>query len=123
MTSDFCVEALSEALVRYGPPEIFNTDQGSQFTSHAFTGTLKAAGVAINMDGRGRWQAFVFIERLWRTLKYEEIYLRAYDTVADASAGIRGYLAFYNRGRTHQKLGSLTPDEVYFQSNRLRKAA
>jgi putative transposase len=123
MTADFCVEALEEALARFGPPEIFNTDQGSQFTSQAFTGTLKTAGVAISMDGKGRWQAFVFIERLWRTVKYEEIYLRAYDTVTEASAGIGWYLDFYNARRTHQALGRLTPDEVYFQSNGLRKAA
>jgi putative transposase len=123
MTADFCVEALEEALARFGPPEIFNTDQGSQFTSQAFTGTLKTAGVAISMDGKGRWQAFVFIERLWRTVKYEEIYLRAYDTVTGASAGIGWYLDFYNARRTHQALGRLTPDEVYFQSNGLRKAA
>ncbi len=123
MTADFCVEALEEALARFGPPEIFNTDQGSQFTSQAFTGTLKTAGVAISMDGKGRWQAFVFIERLRRTVKYEEIYLRAYDTVTEASAGIGWYLDFYNARRTHQALGRLTPDEVYFQSNGLRKAA
>jgi putative transposase len=123
MTADFCVEALEEALARFGPPEIFNTDQGSQFTSQAFTGTLKTAGVAISMDGKGRWMDNVFIERLWRTVKYEEIYLRAYDTVTEASAGIGWYLDFYNARRTHQALGRLTPDEVYFQSNGLRKAA
>ncbi len=123
MTADFCVEALEEALARFGPPEIFNTDQGSQFTSQAFTSTLKTAGVAISMDGKGRWMDNVFIERLWRTVKYEEIYLRAYDTVTEASAGIGWYLDFYNARRTHQALGRLTPDEVYFQSNGLRKAA
>jgi putative transposase len=123
MTADFCVAALEEALARFGSPEIFNTDQGSQFTSQTFTGTLKAADVAISMDGKGRWMDNVFIERLWRTVKYEEIYLRAYDTVADASAGIGRYLDFYNSGRTHQTLGRLTPDEVYFQFNGLRKAA
>jgi putative transposase len=123
MTADFCVEALEEALAPFGPPEIFNTDQGSQFTSQAFTGTLKTAGVAISMDGKGRWMDNVFIERLWRTVKYEEIYLRAYDTVTEASAGIGWYLDFYNARRTHQALGRLTPDEVYFQSNGLRKAA
>lgn len=123
LTADFCVAALEAALTRFGLPAIFNTDQGSQFTSAAFTDTLKAAGIAISMDGKGRWMDNVFIERLWRTIKYEEIYLRAYDTVAEASAGIGIYLGFYNTRRTHQALGRLTPDEVYFQSNRLRKAA
>jgi putative transposase len=123
LTVDFCVAALAEALAHFGPPEIFNTDQGSQFTSHTFTDMLKTAGIAISMDGKGGFLDNVFIERLWRTIKYEEIYLRAYDTVADASAGIGRYLDFYNRSRTHQTLGRLTPDEVYFQSDGLRKAA
>ncbi len=121
LTVDFCVAALAEALAHFGPPEIFNTDQGSQFTSHTFTDMLKTPGIAISMDGKGGFLDNVFIERLWR--KYEEIYLRAYDTVADASAGIGRYLDFYNRSRTHQTLGRLTPDEVYFQSGGLRKAA
>jgi putative transposase len=124
LTADFCVEALQEALARFEPPEIFNTDQGSQFiTSEAFTATLKATGVAISMDGKGRWMDNMFIERLWRTIKYEEVYLRAYHTVAAARTGIGRYLSFYNARRTHQALGRLTPDEVYFQSNGLRKAA
>jgi putative transposase len=123
MTADFCVEALEAALAHFGPPAIFNTDQGSQFTSLAFTDTLKAAGVAISMDGRGRWLDNVFIERLWRTIKYEEVYLRAYDTVTEASTGIGRYLNFYNTKRTHQALGRLTPDEVYFQFPGLKKAA
>ena len=122
MTADFCVTALEEALACFGPPAIFNTDQGSQFTSIAFTDVLHNAGIRISMDGKGRWLDNVFIERLWRTLKYEEIYLRAYDTVAAASAGIGQYLGFYNARRTHQALGRLTPDEVYFQFG-LRKAA
>jgi len=123
MTADFCVEALQEALTRFGTPGIFNTDQGSQFTSEAFTDTLKAAGVSISMDGKGRWMDNVFIERLWRTLKYEEIYLRAYNTVGEARTGIGRYIDFYNRRRTHQSLGRLTPDEVYYQPDGLRKAA
>lgn len=123
MMADFCVEALQEALARFGTPGIFNTDQGSQFTSEAFTGVLKSAGVSISMDGKGRWMDNVFIERLWRTIKYEEVYLRAYDTVAEARAGIGEYIGFYNARRTHQALGRLTPDEVYFQSNGLGKAA
>jgi len=123
MTADFCVEALTEALAHFGPPELFNTDQGSQFTSVAFTDVLLNAGIHISMDGKGRWLDNVFIERLWRTLKYEEIYLSAYDTVADASAGIGRYLDFYNSRRPHQTLGRRTPDEVYFQPGGLRKAA
>lgn len=121
LTAAFCVEALQEALARFGKPDIFNTDQGSQFTSEAWTSLLKAAGVAISMDGKGRWMDNVFIERLWRTIKYEEVYLRAYDTVAEARAGIGRYLAFYNASRTHQALGRQTPDEVYYHG--LRKAA
>lgn len=123
MTSDFCVEALEEALARFGAPEIFNTDQGSQVTSTTFTDTLKSAGVRISMDGKGRWVDNVFIERLWRTFKYEEVYLRAYDNVAEARASLDRYFEFYNRRRTHQALGRMTPDEVYFQNSGLRKAA
>lgn len=123
LTADFCVAALEEALAHFAPPAIFNTDQGSQFTSTAFTAVLHDTGIRISMDGKGRWLDNVFIERLWRTLKYEEIYLSAYDSVADASTGIGRYLSFYNRRRTHQALGRLTPDEVYFQSHALRKAA
>lgn len=123
LTADFCVEALDEALRRFGPPEIFNTDQGSQFTGSAFTGRLKDAGVRISMDGTGRWLDNVFIERLWRSVKYEEVYLRAYDTVSDARSGLKRYFSFYNSIRTHQALGSRTPDEVYFQTSGLREAA
>ena len=123
MTSDFCVEALEEALRRYGTPDIFNTDQGSQFTSEVFTGVLKKHGVAISMDGKGRWMDNVFIERLWHSDKYEEIYLHAYETVADVKAGLNRYFGFYNRNRTHQALGRLTPDEVYFTNHGLGKAA
>ncbi len=123
LTADFCVDALDEALRRFGPPETFNTDQGSQFTGSAFTDRLKDAGVRISMDGKGRWIDNVFIERLWRSVKYEEVYLRAYDTAADARSGLKRYFGFYNSVRTHQTLGSRTPDEVYFQTSGLREAA
>jgi putative transposase len=122
LTADFCVEALQEALSHYGPPQIFNTDQGSQFTSEVFTSALRTAGVEISMDGKGRWMDNVFIERLWRSVKYEEIYLKAYETVAQARVGLGTYFDFYIR-RTHQALGRLTPDEVYFQTDALRRAA
>jgi len=110
----FCVEALEEALARHGKPGIFNTDQGSQFTSHDFTGVLIKAEVAISMDGKGAWRDNVFVERLWRTIKYEEIYLRAYDTVTGARASIGRYLGFYNARRPHSSLDRRTPDEAYF---------
>jgi putative transposase len=113
LDADFCVDALEEALGRFGPPEIFNTDQGSQFTSEVFTGVLLAAGVAISMDGRGRFMDNIFVERLWRSLKYEEVYLHAYDTVAEARAGIAGWITFYNVERLHQALGYRTPAEVF----------
>lgn len=109
----FCVEALEEALDRFGVPKIFNTDQGSQFTGLAFTATLEAHGVAISMDGRGRWLDNVFVERLWRSLKYEEVYLHAYDTVAAARAGIGAWFRFYNEERLHQALGYRTPMAVH----------
>jgi len=113
MDTDFCVEALEEARRRYGAPEIFNTDQGAQFTSEAFTGALKAADIRISMDGKGRWVDNVFVERLWRSLKYEEVYLKAYETVADARQGMASYFRFYNRERRHQSLDRQTPDQVY----------
>jgi putative transposase len=113
MDADFCVEALEEAINRYGTPEIFNTDQGAQFTSEAFTGKLKAAGIRISMDGKGRWVDNVFVERLWRSLKYEEVYLKAYETVAQARQGMGNYFRFYNRERRHQSLDRQTPDQVY----------
>jgi len=123
MSADFCVEALEEALALYGPPEIFNTDQGSQFTGKEFIGVLEGAGIKISMDGKGRWLDNVFIERLWRSVKYEEVYLRAYDTVAEARAGLKRYFSFYNSRRTHQSLDRRTPDQVYFQTHGLREAA
>jgi putative transposase len=114
MEVDFCLEAVEEALAKYGKPEIFNTDQGSQFTSAAFTGLLRDNGVAISMDGRGAWRDNVFVERLWRSVKYEEVYLRAYDSVSEARASIGRYLDFYNGRRPHSSLGRQTPDRAYF---------
>jgi putative transposase len=110
----FCVEALEEALARHGRPEVFNTDQGSPFTSLDFTSVLLKAGIAISMDGKGSWRDNVFVERLWRSIKYEEVYLRAYDTVSEARASIGRYFAFYNGRRPHSSLGRQTPDQAYF---------
>jgi putative transposase len=114
MEAGFCVEALEEALARHGRPEIFNTDQGSQFTSHDFIDVLSKAGIAISMDGKGSWRDNVFVERLWRSVKYEEVYLRAYDTVSEARASIGRYLTFYNGRRPHSSLDRQTPDQAYF---------
>jgi len=111
---EFCLEAVEEALVRHGKPEIFNTDQGSQFTSADFTGLLLKHAIAISMDGKGSWRDNVFVERLWRSIKYEEVYLRAYDSVAQARASIGRYLDFYNRKRPHSSLSARTPDLAYF---------
>jgi putative transposase len=111
--ADFCLEALEEALSCYGRPEICNTDQGSQFTSAAFTGVLEGAGVRISMDGKGRCMDNIFIERLWRSLKYEDIYLRAYATGSEARLGIGRWIKAYNANRPHQALGYQTPDEVF----------
>jgi len=122
MTADFCVEALEEALARFGKPDIFNTDQGSQFTSEAFTGVLQRAEIAISMDGRGAWRDNVFVERLWRSIKYEEVYLHAYGSVPEARAGLGRYLGFYNSGRPHSSHGGQTPDEVYFNQPLLAAA-
>ena len=113
MDTGFCVEALQEALDRYGPPSIFNTDQGAQFTSTAFTGVLTAGGVRISMDGKGRYLDNIFIERLWRSLKYEDIYIKAYASVPQARRGIGCWLSFYNDERLHQALGYRTPREVF----------
>jgi putative transposase len=114
MDVGFCAEALEEALLKYGAPEIFNSDQGSQFTSDAFTELLLARGVRISMDGRGAWRDNVFVERLWRSIKYEEVYLHAYESVAQARAGIERYVRFYNERRPHSSLAKQTPDEFYF---------
>jgi len=123
LTSDFCVDAVEEAIARHGKPEIFNTDQGAQFTSDAFTGMLQEHGIAISMDGRGCWRDNVFVERLWRSIKYEEVYLHAYETVSAARAGIDRYLTFYNGQRPHTALGDATPDEAYFTQRALPMAA
>ena len=111
--TSFCLEALDAALECYGKPEIFNTDQGSQFTSRDWTDTLKASGIQISMDGKGRWLDNVFIERLWRSLKQEWVYLNAFDSVRDCQAGISAWMDYYNRERTHSSLGDLTPSEAY----------
>lgn len=116
MEVDFCLEAVEEALAKHGKPDIFNTDQGSQFTSAAFTGLLRGNGIAISMDGRGAWRDNVFVERLWRSVKYEEVYLRAYDSVGDARASIGRYLGFYNGKRPHSSHGGRTPDRAYFDN-------
>jgi putative transposase len=115
MEASFCIEAVEEALVRYGRPDIFNTDQGSQFTCVDFVGLLSGNGIAISMDGKGSWRDNVFVERLWRSVKYEEVYLHAYDSVAQARASLRRYLDFYNRARPHSSLDRRTPDEAYFE--------
>jgi putative transposase len=123
MEAAFCVETLEDALSRHGKPDIFNTDQGSQFTGAAFTGVLIKNGIAISMDGQGAWRDNVFVERLWRSVKYEEVYLRAYDTASEARASIGRYLDFYNRRRPHSSLDGTTPDHAYFTSLPLRMAA
>jgi putative transposase len=114
MEASFCVETLEEALARHGKPEIFNTDQGSQFTGASFTDVLAKHEVRISMDGKGAWRDNVFVERLWRSVKYEEVYLRAYDSVSDARASIGRYLDLYNRRRPHSSLDGMTPDRAYF---------
>jgi putative transposase len=113
MEADFCVEAVEEALARYGKPDIFNTDQGSQFTGEAFTSLLLRNGIAISMDGKGAWRDNVFVERLWRSVKHEEVYLRAYDSVPEARASIGRYLDFYNTRRPHSQHGGQTPDQAW----------
>lgn len=123
MTTDFCVEALEEAIARYGTPEIFNTDQGSQFTSADFTQVLTANGIKISMDGKGRWLDNVFVERLWRSVKYEHVYLHAYESVTEAREQLAGYFEFYNEQRPHSALGARTPDTAYFDSTAVKLAA
>jgi putative transposase len=114
MEVGFCIEAVEEALANHGKPAVFNTDQGSQFTSADFTGLLLGHAIAISMDGRGAWRDNVFVERLWRSVKYEEVYLRAYDSVAEARTSLGRYLAFYNSIRPHSSLDARTPDDAYF---------
>ncbi len=112
----FCIEAVEEAMARFGKPDIFNTDQGSQFTSREFTALLIGSGIKISMDGKGAWRDNVFVERIWKSVKYEEVYLGAYASVSDARASIGRYLAFYNGRRPHQSLGRQTPDQAYFNA-------
>lgn len=123
LDTDFCVEALEEAIAVHGAPEIFNTDQGSQFTSTEFTDVLKNHSIKISMDGKGRWMDNVFVERLWRSLKYEEVYLKAYDDVADARKSIGSYLTYFNKERRHSSLGRRTPDDVFYNHNTVPIAA
>jgi len=115
LTTDFCIDAVQEAVGKYGPPQIFNTDQGSQFTDKDFVALIQDEhGIALSMDGKGCWRDNVFIERFWRSIKYEEVYLRAYESVSEAKASIARYIAFYNEQRPHSSLDGRTPDEVYF---------
>lgn len=123
METGFCIEAVEEAIARYGKPEIFNTDQGSQFTSNDFTGLLKRNNIRISMDGKGAWRDNVFVERLWKSVKYEEVYLRAYSTVSEAKTSLARYFEFYNRRRPHSSLDRMTPEQFYFKSLPLTQAA
>lgn len=123
MEAGFCIEALEEAIGKYGKPEIFNSDQGSQFTSEAFTGVLLDRKIAISMDGKGAWRDNVFVERLWKSVKYEEVYLKAYDTVVEACGSLGRYLDFYNRHRPHSSLDRRTPDEAYFDPSPMAATA
>jgi putative transposase len=123
LTTDFCLDAVREAITEYGCPEIFHTDQGSQFTSQEFTGVLKDQGIQISMDGRGSWRDNVFVERLWRSLKYEEVYLRAYETVRDAQQGLARYVQCYNHVRPHRALDGRTPNRVYWENRPAQPAA
>src|SRR5579863_871523 len=123
LTADFCVEALEEALARYGAPQIVNTDQGCQFTGCEFIGKLQAHKISISMDGKGCWRDNVFVERFWKTLKYEEVYLRAYETVSEARESMARYIAFYNQRRPHRALKGQAPDTAYFAAQELKAAA
>ena len=122
MDTDFCLDALDDAIGKYGAPEIFNTDQGAQYTSEAFTSKLKAADIKISMDGKGRWVDNVFVERLWRSVKYGEVYLKAYESITEARSSLGDYLGFYNQERKHQTLG-MTPDQMYFGETLWQEAA
>ena len=123
LTSDFCLDAVREAITQYGCPEIFNTDQGCQFTSQEFTGLLKDQGIQISMDGKGCWRDNVFVERLWKSIKYEEVYLHAYYTINAAHQGLARYLLFYNQTRSHRGLKGQTPDQVYHDHLTTRRTA
>jgi putative transposase len=122
MEAAFCVETLEDALARCGTPDVFNTDQGSQFAGTAFICALASNGIAISMDGKGAWRDNVFVERLWRSVKYAEVYLRAYDSVSDSRASLRRYLDFYNSRRPHSSLDGITPDQAYLPPLPLRLA-
>jgi putative transposase len=122
MDTSFCIDALEEAIYRYGRPIIFNTDQGSQYTSEAFTQVLKDNDIRISMDGKGAWRDNVFVERLWRSVKYEEVYLNAYESMSEAKQSLQKYFKFYNQNRKHQTLKA-KPDQVYYESIKLPKAA
>jgi putative transposase len=123
LTTDFCLDAVREAITQYGCPEIFNTDQGCQFTSQERTGLLKDQRIQISMDGKGCWRDNVFVERLWRSIKYEEVYLHAYDTVSTAHQGLERYVMFYNQTRPHPALDGQTPDQVYYDNLTTRQTA
>jgi putative transposase len=123
MDTSFCLDALEEAIAKYGRPEIMNTDQGSQYTSLAFTQYLKDNSIRISMDGKGAWRDNVFVERLWKSVKYEHVYLHAYESPSEAKSKITGYFDFYNRRRPHSKLDRLTPDQFYYNSLPSTKAA
>ena len=123
MEAEFCVEVLDDARAKHGKPKIFNTDQGSQFSGTAFTGVLIKNDIAISMDGKGAWRDNVFVERFWRSVKYEEVYLKAYEDVPEARAGIGGYITFYNERRPHTALDRRTPDQAYFTQQPRRLAA
>lgn len=123
LTTDFCIEAVEEAVQRHGTPEIFNTDQGSQFTSTDFVDLIQGQGIQLSMDGKGRWVDNVFVERLWKSVKYEHVYLHAYDSVSQARQGLESYFKFYNERRPHSSLDGKTPDGMYFNSMPLQEAA
>jgi len=123
MTTDFCMEAVEEAVQDHGSPGIFNTDQGSQFTSAEFISLIQGHGIQVSMDGQGRWVDNVLVERLWKSVKYEEVYLHAYDSVAHARQGLHRYFQFYNQRRPHSSLDGKTPDSVYFDSLPIQQAA
>lgn len=123
LTTDFCIEAVEEAIRKHGTPEIFNTDQGCQFTSSEFVGLLQSHGIQISMDGKGCWRDNVFVERLWKTIKYEEVYLHAYESVSEAKTGLTRYITFYNTRRPHSALDGKTPDTAYFTQQPLPMAA
>jgi putative transposase len=123
LTTDFCLDAVQEAIIRYGTPTIFNTDQGCQFTSQEFTGLLTHHGIQISMDGKGCWRDNVFVERLWKSIKYEEVYLHAYETVSAAHQSLERYLTFYNQVRPHRALAGKTPDQVYSDNLPARRTA